>query len=216
MRLGVVSLVARVTSCRSDVPNVVYMASGAGCRSVSPSQRERRGRMVDRSPDPGGGSVALCTGLAHGRRMRLSVIGLMAGRTGGGRTFVDTVDMTGCAGRGGVSSCQREGRLGMVHSSLGPVGGAVAGIALLAVGPIVGVIFLMAGIAGGGCPVPDAVHMAGCAGHTGMESGQGERSCRMVDRSSGPGSGIVTLCAGLADGGRMRLGVVCLVACGTG
>ncbi len=58
--------VASVTCCWSAVPDVVHMASGAGRRSVSACQRERGGRMVDRSPCPGSCIVTLGAGLADG------------------------------------------------------------------------------------------------------------------------------------------------------
>ena len=66
-------------------------------------------------------------------------------------TFVDPVDM---AGRTGQCRCfpVRGKAVGVIDGSLGPIGGIVAGSAISAIGAVMGIFTLMAGIAV--CAVP--------------------------------------------------------------
>ena len=75
----------------------------------------------------------------------------------------------------------------MVHRRLGPVGGVVTGRTGGAVGPVMLIIRLMAGVAIFSCPFIDTVHMTGSAGHRNMIAGQGEGSLgSVVDGGSRP------------------------------
>ena len=95
-------------------------------------------------------------------------------------TLVNSVDVTGGTGHRGVLTGQREGGSCMVHRRLGPVGGVVTGRTGGAVGPVMLIIRLMAGVAVFSCAFIDAIDMTGRAGHRNMVAGQGEGSLGSV------------------------------------
>ena len=112
------------------------------------------------------------------------MVNFMAGVTVGRGSLVDTIDVAGIAGGGGVCPGKRIRCLGMVECSLPqaggiesellPVGAVVAGSAASAQRAVMYVVNFMAGVAVGRGSIEGSVNMAGSAGDGGVCSGDWE------------------------------------------
>ncbi len=124
---------------------------------MCPSQLKSRQIVIEICSQPRKGGMAGVALLAEPPIM--VIIFLVAGITGGRRALKNIIDVTGSTGYGCMRAGQFESRQAVVKAGIRPTGGCVAITTALAQVAIVGVILLVAGVAGGWRASPDVVHV---------------------------------------------------------
>ncbi len=206
--------------------DVVGVALATDRLGVGTGEWERRLAVVERCHlAPAARCVA--TGAVGAEGSLMLVIFLVARNTRGGCALVDVVSVAIGADRLGVATDEREGGLVMVEYDLAPAASRVATGTVGAEGPLMLVIFLVAGDTRGGRALVDVVDMATGADRRRMDTGEREGGFAMVKGDLFPVAGdvatgavgaeaalvfVVFLVTGDTTGGRALIDVVGVAA----
>ena len=149
--------------------HVIDMTGLAGHAHVRTGQLKGRQIVIIFRPGPGAGGMAAGAVGSHGSLVHIT--GRVAANTGGGCTLVDIVDMALAAQRIHMRTGQLKNGQVVIKVGACPGRGRMAITTNLAHRTLMLVVCLVAGIAGGGCPLVNIINMASDTQCTNMRTG---------------------------------------------